>query len=165
MPFYIDMCKCITYYILYKIIAFTRVVIHLKRHAQLVQDDMCRDSLEEIKTLVENEVCCTPNVKNFTIGFFMSKSFLSQHLFNEDGDNPIELLKGEHLNKVMDNFMPLCFPNICNIVVLFKHHPTNRGYIDNIFLFKSKNRYNYIQDNCFLRQVSNQKVFLFKDVY
>jgi hypothetical protein len=32
-------------------------------------------------------------------------------------------------------------------------------------LFKSKNRYNYIQDNCFLRQVSNQKVFLFKDVY
>jgi len=112
--------------------------------------------------LVENEVCCTPSVKNSTTGFFMSKSFLSQHLFNEDGDDPIKLLKGEHLNKVMDDFMPLCFPNICNLVVLFKRHSTNRGYIDKILLFKSKSRYNYIQDNCFLRQLSNQKVFFFK---
>ncbi len=77
-------------------------------------------------------------------------------------DDPIELLKGEHLNKVMDNSMPLCFPNICNLVVLFKCHPTNRGYIDNILLFKSKSSYNYIQNNCFFRQFSNQKVFLFK---
>jgi hypothetical protein len=113
VPFYIDMCKCITYCILHKIIAFTRVVIHFKRHVQLVQDGMCRESLEDIKTLVENEVSHTLNIS--TIGFFMNKSFLSQHLFNEDGDNSIELLKGEHLNKVMDNFMPLCFPNICNV--------------------------------------------------
>ncbi len=48
------------------------------------------------------------------------------------------------------------------LTMLFMHHPINRGYIDNIFLFKSKNRYNYTQDNCFLRQFSNQKVFLFK---
>jgi hypothetical protein len=102
-----------------------RVVIHFKRHAQLVQDDMCKESLEEIKTLVENEVSRTPNVKNSTIGFFMSNSFLSQHLFNEDGDNPIELLKGEHLNKVMDNFMPLCFPNICKVNNVV-HAPSNQ---------------------------------------
>lgn len=57
---------------------------------------------------------------------------------------------------------PCVFPTFVMLTVLFMHHPINRGYIDNIFLFKSKNRYNYTQDNCFLRQLSNQKVFLFK---
>ncbi len=88
---------------------------------------------------------------------FSNKS-LYQHLFDKDGDDPIELLKGEQLNKVMDNFMPLCFPNICNFIALFKRRLINNGYIDNIILLKSKSCYNYIKDNCFLGQFSNQNV-------
>jgi hypothetical protein len=34
--------------------------------------------------------------------------------------------------------------------------------MDIILLLKSKSPYDYIQDNCFLRQMVGQKVFLFK---
>jgi hypothetical protein len=69
----------------------------------------------KIKAFIDKEVYCTPSVKNSTIFLFSNKS-LYQHLLNKDGDDPIELLKGRQLNKVMDNFMPLCFPNICNFI-------------------------------------------------
>jgi hypothetical protein len=115
----------------------------------------CRRS--KIKTFIDKEVYCTPSVKNSTIVLFSNKS-LYQHFFNKDGNDPIELLKGEQLNKVMDNFMPLCFPNICNFIALFKHCPINNRYIDNIILLKSKSCYNSIQDNYFFGQFSNQNV-------
>jgi hypothetical protein len=37
---------------------------------------------------------------------------LSRHLFNENGHNLVELLKGKQFYKVMDKFMPLCYANI-----------------------------------------------------
>jgi len=120
-----------------------RATIHLKRHDHPIQDDMCKESLEEIKALVKEKVYRTLNSKHSTIGLFASKS-LSQHLFNEDDGNLVELLKGKQLNKMMHNFAPLWFPNICNLITSFKHYPTNRWYIDNILLLKSKNHYNYI---------------------
>jgi hypothetical protein len=58
------------------------------------------------------------------------------NLFNEDGDNPLELLKGEQLEKVMDKFMPLCSLNIRNFIASFKHNPSNTSYIDNIFFIE-----------------------------
>jgi len=58
-------------------------------------------------------------VEKKTLQLFICNSFLSQNLFNEDGDNPMELLKGEQLNKEMDKFMPLCSPNICNFMTSF----------------------------------------------
>jgi len=61
----------------------------------------------------------------------------------------MELLKGKKSNEIMNKFMPLCFPNICNLIASFKPHPPNKSYIDNILLLKSKSHYNYIQDNCF----------------
>jgi hypothetical protein len=66
--------------------------------------------------LVEREVFHTPS----GIALFASKSLLSQNLFNEYGDDPMELLKGEQLNKEMDKFMPLCSLNICNFITSFK---------------------------------------------
>jgi hypothetical protein len=66
---------------------------------------MCKESLEEIKALVKEKVYHTLNSKHSTIRLFASKS-LSQHLFNEDGGNLVELLKGKQLNKMMDNFAP-----------------------------------------------------------
>jgi len=102
-----------------------RATIHLKRHDHPIQDDMCKESLEEIKALVKEKVYRTLNSKHSTIGLFASKS-LSQHLFNEDDGNLVELLKGKQLNKMMHNFAPLWFPNICNLITSFKHYPTNR---------------------------------------
>ncbi len=122
---------------------------------------MCKEVVEDIKALVEEEVCCTLSGKNFAIDLYGSKSFLSEQLFNKDGDHLMELLKGDQPNKMMDNFFPLYSPNIPNVITFFKHCPINRSYIDNILLLKFKNHCEYIQNSCFLRQMSNQKVFLF----
>jgi hypothetical protein len=116
---------------------------------------LCKEVVEDIKALVEEEVCCTLSGKNFAIDLYGSKSFLSEQLFNKDGDHLMELLKGDQPNKMMDNFFPLYSPNIPNVITLFKHCPINRGYIDNILLLKFKNHCEYIQNSCFLRQMSS----------
>jgi hypothetical protein len=33
-----------------------------------------------------------------------NKAFLAHHMFNEDGEEPMEILQGEKLDKVMDKF-------------------------------------------------------------
>jgi len=96
----------IIYYVIHKLVTLMRAMIHFKRHDHHIQDDMCKESFEEIKALVKEKVYPTLNSKNSTIGLFASKS-LSQHLFNEDGGNLVELLKGKQLNKMMDNFCTL----------------------------------------------------------
>jgi len=53
--------------------------------------------------------------------------------------------KDKELNKVMDNFAPSSSLNIHNLVTTFKQHIANKGYIDNIFLFRSKNHCDYIE--------------------
>jgi hypothetical protein len=59
-----------------------------------------------------------------------------EHLFNEDGEGLLEFLKGDKLHQVTDKFTTLCSPNIRNLMVLFKHHLDNKGYIDNILALK-----------------------------
>ncbi len=59
-----------------------------------------------------------------------------KHLFNDDGEGPMEFLKGTKLHQVMDKFTTLCSPNVRNLVALFKHHLDNKGYIDNILGLK-----------------------------
>ncbi len=59
-----------------------------------------------------------------------------EQLFNEDGEGPMEFLKGDKLHQVMDKFTTLCSSNIGNLVALFKHHSNNKGYIDNILALK-----------------------------
>jgi hypothetical protein len=82
---------------------------------------LCKEVVEDTKVLVEKEVSCTFSGKLFAIDLYGSKSFLSQQLFNKDGDDLMELLKGDQLNKMMGNFFPLYFPNIPNVITLFKH--------------------------------------------
>jgi hypothetical protein len=67
--------------------------------------------------MVIDKVCCTPTATFFTIALFMSKTFLSRHLFNEDGQGLVELLKGKKLNQTLLKFAPMCFPSICNLIV------------------------------------------------
>jgi hypothetical protein len=48
-----------------------------------------------------------PNFTSFAITLIVNKTFL-YHLFNENGEGPIELLKGEKFNQTMSTFAPLC---------------------------------------------------------
>ncbi len=65
---------------------------------------MCKESLEEIKVLVEGQVFHTLDGKIFVISLNASKTFLAHHLFNENGEGHVEILQGEKLHKVMDKF-------------------------------------------------------------
>jgi hypothetical protein len=49
--------------------------------------------------MVVNEVCHTPIATTFTIVLSTNKTFLSCHLFNEDGQGPMELFKDEKLDQ------------------------------------------------------------------
>jgi hypothetical protein len=62
--------------------------------------------------LVEEEVFHTPKVTVLAIMLATSKTFLSQHLLNEDGEGSMEVLEGEKLHQMMDKFVTLFSPNI-----------------------------------------------------
>jgi hypothetical protein len=82
--------------------------------------------------MVVNEVCCTLIATTLAIILFVSKTFLSHHLLNEDGKGPMELFKGEKLNQMLLKFAPLCSLGICNLIASLKHHHSNSGSIDYI---------------------------------
>jgi hypothetical protein len=57
--------------------------------------------------VVVEKVFRMPNFTSFAITLIVNKTFL-YHLFNENGEGPIELLKGEKFNQTMSTFAPLC---------------------------------------------------------
>ncbi len=61
--------------------------------------------------MVIDEVCRTSIVTSLVIALFANKTFLSHHLYNEDGKGFMEFLKGERLNRTLLKFTPLCSPN------------------------------------------------------
>ncbi len=65
---------------------------------------MCKESLEEIKVLVEGQVSLTLGVEIFSISLNANKAFLAHHLFNKNGEGLVEILQGEKFDKVMDKF-------------------------------------------------------------
>jgi len=85
-----------------------------------------------MKNMVVDEVCHTPIVTSLAITFIMNKTFLVHHLFNEDGKDHVELLKGEKLNQILLKFAPLCPLGIRNLVTSFKHCFDNLGSLDYI---------------------------------
>jgi len=64
-------------------------------HVHHVQDGTCKEVMEDFKVLVEKKVSCTFGCKNFVVVLVVIKTFLLYFLFNEDGNDPMELLKGE----------------------------------------------------------------------
>jgi hypothetical protein len=68
---------------------------------------MFKEAMQKTKVMIEGEVIHTLGAKNSIIVLSMYKAFMSQYLFNEDGNNLVEVLKGEQLNNVMDKFIPL----------------------------------------------------------
>jgi hypothetical protein len=45
------------------------------------------------------------DAKVFTILLSASKTFLATRLFDESGNGPMELLKGEYLKQIQDKFL------------------------------------------------------------
>jgi hypothetical protein len=62
----------------------------------------------------------------------------------------------------MEKFLPLCSPNIQNMMSTFQHHHGNKGYIDNNLLLKFKSTYDYTQYRCFLGQFLDKRFFFSK---
>ncbi len=151
-PMCAQTCICCMYYVVHSLFDLSRTSIHLKTHAHLIYERKCTKSLEKMKSMVAEEVLHMPNVTSSVISLAMSKTFLSHHLFNEDGEVPMELLKGEKLNQAMLMFVPLCYPNIRNLISSFKHHSRNMGSFYSILMLKFLSPYDYIQDNYFPKQ-------------
>ncbi len=51
-----------------------------------------------MKNMVVDEVYHTPIATTLAITLFTNKTFFPHHLFNKDGQSPIELFKGEKLD-------------------------------------------------------------------
>ncbi len=68
------------YYVVHKFPNLSRVVIHSGTHAHLVEDDKCRESFQEMKNMVINEVYHTLIATTSTIALFASKTFLFHHI-------------------------------------------------------------------------------------
>jgi hypothetical protein len=63
----------------------------------------------------------TIEATTFAITLATSKTFLFKHLLNKDGEEQVEVLKGEKLGQVMDKFIAMSSPNIRNLIASFKH--------------------------------------------
>jgi len=111
-----------------------------------------RKVVEQVESLVKEEVFCTPWANQLAITLVVSKFFFFEHLLNKDGKGLVEVLKGKKLQQMMDKFITLFSPNVQNLVASFKHRSWNKGYISSILAFKANNGYDYIQYNYFLRQ-------------
>jgi hypothetical protein len=94
--------------------------------------------------MVVDEVYHTPTTTTSTITLFTNKTFFSHHLFNEDGQSPIELFKGETLDQMLLKFAPLCSHGIHNFITSLKHCSSNSSSIDYIVKLKVLFGYDYI---------------------
>jgi len=133
------------YYGVHRLQSISRAVIHLGVHKHPMVDGKCREFVNKTKRLITEEVNCMLDAKIFVISLSASKTFLATHLLDESGDDLVELLKGEQLEKIQSKFYKLSLPNIHNLVASFKHH-SGHGYIDSILELKSKSCYDYIQE-------------------
>jgi hypothetical protein len=138
------MCIYHIYYVVHFLPNLSEATIHLLMHAYLIINGKCKELFKEMKNMVVKEILCTHDVTSSTISLVVSKIFLSHHLFNEDGQGVVELLKGHKLNETLLNFTPSCSPIIRNLISMVKHHLKKIGSIDSIMTFNTLSPYDYI---------------------
>ncbi len=80
---------------MHKFQSLSRATIHLGVHNHLIVDGKCRESLEETRRLIVEEVVCTPNAKMYVISLSARKTFLARQLLDDCSDGKVELFKGE----------------------------------------------------------------------
>jgi len=71
---------------------------------------------DQVKSMVKEEVFHTLGATVSAIVLVTSKTFFFEHLLNEDGQGPMEVLKGNKLCQVMDKCIVLSSPNVRNLV-------------------------------------------------
>jgi hypothetical protein len=103
----------------------------------MVANDKCRESFQDMKNMVVDEVCHMPSATTLAIVLFTSKTFLFCNLFNKDEKGFMEFLKGEKLHQMLLKFAPLCSLSIFYLIVSLKHHPNNSSSIDYILKLKA----------------------------
>jgi hypothetical protein len=62
-------------YVIHKLWSLSRATIHLGTHEHFVAENMCKESLEEIKVLGKYQVSCTPNPKILQLFWMQVKPY------------------------------------------------------------------------------------------
>jgi hypothetical protein len=70
------------------------MVIHLGVHKHPIVDGKCKESMDEIWSLIKEEVDCTHNTEIFVITVSVNKT-LARHLLDDYSDGRMELFNGE----------------------------------------------------------------------
>ncbi len=76
------------------------MAIHLGVHKRPIVDGKCKESMDEIRSLIKEEVDCTLNVKIFVISLSINKAFLARHLLDDYSNGTMELFNGEQLEHI-----------------------------------------------------------------
>lgn len=69
-------------------------------HKHRVVDGKCRKFVNKIIRLITEEVNHILDAKISATSLNANKTFLATHLFNDNGDGPMELMKGEQLKQI-----------------------------------------------------------------
>ncbi len=104
------------YYVMHKQENLNQTIIHLGTHDHPLVEGRSRIFFDQVKSMVKEEVFHTLGANVSAIVLATSKTFLSEHLLNEDGQGPMEVLKGNKLRQLMDKFIVLSSPNVHNLV-------------------------------------------------
>jgi hypothetical protein len=86
-------CVARIYYILPKNVLMFHAYIHFGLHNHPIAKGDYRESMEVVKKLIIDEVMWMPNTKISSIQLVVSKEFLSQHLFANDNDTFVLLIR------------------------------------------------------------------------
>jgi hypothetical protein len=70
------------YYVVHSLSDLSRAATHLITHVHPLSKGKCIKSLEEMKSMVVEEVLHMPNAISSAISLAVSKTLLSRHLFN-----------------------------------------------------------------------------------
>jgi hypothetical protein len=74
------------YYVVHSLFDLSKVAIHLSTYAHPIFEVKCRKAFEEMKKMVIEEVLRMPTTTSLAIALVVIRTFLSHHLFNEDGE-------------------------------------------------------------------------------
>ncbi len=76
------------------------MAILLGVHNHLVEDGKWKESLEETRRFIIEEVDRMHDVKMFAISLNASKTFLARHLLDDYSDGKMEFFKGEQMEQI-----------------------------------------------------------------
>ncbi len=75
-PICVQTCICRMYYVVHLLFVLSRATIHLGTHVHHASKGKCKESLEDMKNMVVEEVLHMPNATSSTIALVASKVFL-----------------------------------------------------------------------------------------